>query len=240
MPRAGAEKSAVTERVRAARRVGCSRVIGLSRPPVPAVTPREYHSPHLLFVFSPRRTRHWAGSDGLNTTLLHSQDGVSFSVLQVLDPSRLSAQTLTLATPVTARYLAVRHLVRWEGARSWMRQLEAVGLLAVCAHPYRFDGSSTQHLLCPNKACPACRCPACSFACPPCAAGRQTGQRSTCGASTRGPRRPRPLPHPHRRLHHPLLSPCRTAGTPWRGASSPSPTTSQSQCPRTMPTLTIL
>ena len=62
--------------------------------------------------FATFRVRHWAGSGGLNTTLLSSANGVNFSIVAVLQPQQLGATTLPLNTTISARFLAVRHLVK--------------------------------------------------------------------------------------------------------------------------------
>ncbi|GLI60353.1 hypothetical protein VaNZ11_002475 [Volvox africanus] len=64
------------------------------------------------------RTRYWPGSTGVASWLLASTDGVKYTDVvselmgqAPLDPTRLSALTLTLASPLQARFLAVRHKV---------------------------------------------------------------------------------------------------------------------------------
>ena len=57
-----------------------------------------------------RRVRHWPGGQALNSSLLASRDGVNFTVVATLRTSAVNAQTLPVN--LTARYLAVRHVVK--------------------------------------------------------------------------------------------------------------------------------
>ena len=61
----------------------------------------------------PSRVRYWPGGNGLNSSLLSSLDNATWHVVSYLDPSNVFAVTLTMTPPLAARFLAVRHIVRW-------------------------------------------------------------------------------------------------------------------------------
>ena len=65
-------------------------------------------SDHLLCL---HRVRWWPGSGALDSSLLYSTDGVTFTMLTSLPTNTLSAQSFP-APNVPVRALAVRHTVK--------------------------------------------------------------------------------------------------------------------------------
>ncbi len=68
------------------------------------------------------RLRHWAGGNTWRSQLVASDDGVTWTHLAELDPESLAYADVVLGTPVTTRFLAVRHDIDdgdWKKAYVW-------------------------------------------------------------------------------------------------------------------------
>ncbi len=77
------------------------------------------------------RLRHWAGGNTWRSQLVASDDGLTWAPLAELDPDSLAYADVVLETPVTTRFLAVRHDIDdgdWKKAYVWeLDAWDAVG-----------------------------------------------------------------------------------------------------------------